>query len=71
MTDKEYREQKARVKKYIDKWFKALGMGWFHIDMTWSRERDEDQPNTAAKTGTYTVSVGRKSYLVWRYKCYN
>lgn len=47
MTDKEYREQKKRVKKYIDKWFKTLGLGWFSVDMEWSRERDGE---TAART---------------------
>lgn len=47
MTDKEYAKQKARVKKYIDKWFKTLGMGWFEIDFVWSREYDGE---TAGRT---------------------
>lgn len=50
MTDKEYREQKKRVQAYIDKWFKAMGLGWFQVTMTWQRERDSDNPNTAART---------------------
>lgn len=50
MTDKEYRKQKKRVQKYIDKWFTAMGMGWFQVTMTWNRERDADNPNTAART---------------------
>jgi hypothetical protein len=47
VTDKDYREQKRRVKKYIDKWFRTLGLGWFSVDMEWSREKDND---TAART---------------------
>jgi predicted SprT family Zn-dependent metalloprotease len=40
MTDKEFDKQKARVQKYIDKWFTTLGMGWFTIDFEWTRETD-------------------------------
>jgi hypothetical protein len=47
--DKEYREQKARVQKYIDKWFKTLGLGWFLVDMEWSREHDGE---VAARTSS-------------------
>lgn len=47
MTDKEYRAQKARVQKYLDKWFKTVGLGWFRVDMEWCRETDGE---TAART---------------------
>lgn len=50
MTDKEYREQKRRVKRYIDKWLKPLGMGWHRIDLEWDRERNNDLPDEAAVT---------------------
>lgn len=50
MTDKEYREQKKRVQKYIDKWFKTIGLGWFRVEFSWSRERYADSPNTAGRT---------------------
>jgi hypothetical protein len=53
MTDKEYTKQKKRVQQYIDKWHDALGLGWFHIDMTWNRERKRDSPDTAADTTTH------------------
>lgn len=52
MNDKEYAKQKARVQKYIDKWFKAMGLGWFHIDFIWSRDRREENPDTAAYVTT-------------------
>lgn len=38
MSDKEYREQKKRVQKYINKWFRPMGIGWFAVDFVWSRE---------------------------------
>lgn len=50
MTDKEYRDQVKRVKLYIDKWYKPLGLGWHQIDMNWSRVAKEENPNAAAET---------------------
>lgn len=47
MTDKEFEIQKKRVKKFVDKWFKTLGLGWYEIDFEWSREFDGD---TAGRT---------------------
>lgn len=63
MTDKEYRKQKRRVQKYIDKWFKAMGLGWFQVTMTWQRERDADSPNTAART--ISSWQYRSAEIVW------
>lgn len=54
MTDAEYKVEKARVQKYLDKWFKTMGLGWFRVDMEWSREHDGE---TAART-----------YSSWQYK---
>lgn len=60
MTDKEYKEQKARVKKYIDKWFKVMGLGWFRVDMEWAREHD-------GETGARTLSSWqyRNATITW------
>lgn len=63
MNDKDYKIQKARVQKLIDKWFKPLGMGWFQVTMTWQRERDEKQPRTAAKT--ITSWQYRNAEIIW------
>ena len=52
MNDKEYAKQKKRVQKYIDKWFKAMGLGWFEIDISWSRERDQREPDVLARAHT-------------------
>lgn len=50
MTDKQYRDQRKRVRKYFDKWFTTLGLGWYQVDVVWSRTVDEDDRDTAAKT---------------------
>lgn len=63
MTDKEYREQKKRLKKLIDKWHKTLGMGWFHIDMIYDRARNDSNPETTAITSTSWQY--RKATITW------
>lgn len=47
MTDKEYREQKKRISKFTDKWFKTMGLGWFKVNFEWARYEDGE---TAART---------------------
>ena len=49
MTDKEYRTEKTRVEKYIKKWHKTIGLGWFRVNMEWSREHDGE---VAARTNS-------------------
>lgn len=50
MTDKEYREQKKRVQKFIKKWYDTLGLGWYRVDLIWDRARSEESPDEAAIT---------------------
>ena len=50
MTDKEFRDQKKRVEKYIDKWYKTLGLGWHQIDFVWERSRWNENPAACART---------------------
>ena len=50
MTDKEYKEQKARTEKFIKKWFDAMGLGWWQVDISFSRHLDEDLPDALAVT---------------------
>ena len=57
MNDKEYAKQKKRVEKYINKWHRVMGLGWFCIEYIWDREHKEDSPNTAALTNS-----------AWQYK---
>ena len=38
MNDKEYEKQKKRVNKVFNKWRTPLGLGWWRIDLTYSRE---------------------------------
>lgn len=52
MTDKEYYKQKARVKKYWNKWYTAIGLGWWRVDLYWNRNRNEDEPRELGHTET-------------------
>ena len=37
MNDAEAEVQQARVERYVDKWFKTLGLGYWHITHRWHR----------------------------------
>lgn len=50
MTDKEYRDQKKRVKKLFDKWAHTVGLGWYRVHYIWDRARDEEVPDEVMKT---------------------
>jgi hypothetical protein len=63
MNDKEYAKQKKRVQKYIDKWFDTMGLKWFRVTMDWVRERDNDNPGTAARTTTHWQY--RQAWIQW------
>lgn len=52
MTDKQYETEKRRVRKLWEKWFRPIGMGWWQVDLNWSRVREEEEPATAAMTTT-------------------
>lgn len=42
MNDKEFNKQKARIKKYMDKWHATLGLRWFDVDITYERSYSTD-----------------------------
>lgn len=48
MTDQEYRKQKKRVRKLIEKWHAALGLRWWRIDYNFYRECLPDHPEAVA-----------------------
>lgn len=56
MTDAEYRKQRARVQRLLDKWQAPLGLGWWKVTHYWYRESlnddhpDDGQSNIAADT---------------------
>lgn len=52
MTDKTYKEQKKRVQKCVDKWFKTLGLGWYEVDIVWSRTIDTTSPDCVGRATT-------------------
>lgn len=51
MTDKEYSKEKRRVEKLLEKWIKPLGLGWWMIDISYSRDfaGDTDGFDTVAE----------------------
>jgi hypothetical protein len=52
MTDKEYREQKKRIQKLIDKWVHTLGLDWWEIIYEYVRgEHDGSETNYMPFTG--------------------
>lgn len=65
MTDKEYKIQKTRVQKFIDKWFKPIGMGWWQVDMEWNRIHAEESPTTIAITNcNWQYRTGRIEFFL-------
>lgn len=43
MNDKESAKQKARIKKYMDKWHETLGLKWFEVNITYERSYSTDE----------------------------
>lgn len=52
MTDKEYKAEKARINKYWDKWFRAIGLSWWTVDKIFERELNKDSPSQAATSSS-------------------
>lgn len=53
MTDKEYRKQKKRLERFIEKWRTQLGMRWWQITFNYHDEPcvgDGDRPPAARTT---------------------
>lgn len=50
MTDKEYKQQKKRVEKLLDKWAKPIGMGWQKLDIVFARDYYTDGQDILATT---------------------
>lgn len=47
MTDKEYKEQKQRIRKLIKKWVQPLGLNWYSIEFIYERVIKPDDRQTA------------------------
>lgn len=47
MTDKEYEAQKKRIRRLTKKWFHKLGLGWWKIDIEYSRVSSDPFEKTA------------------------
>lgn len=50
MNDADYKRNKGRLQALSKKWVKPAGFGWWDITFAYSRERDTDNSDTAART---------------------
>lgn len=57
MTDKEYKLQKARVNKLLNKWYPMMGVNSWRITYQWSQSPCQDAPTTVGETNS-----------LWQYK---
>lgn len=57
MTDADYAKTKRKVEKYLDKWRDAMGLGWYHIHITWDRSYAEKRS-----------CVGETNMNRWQYR---
>lgn len=57
MTDRDFNEQKARIRKLIKKWHKAIGLNWWRIEYVYSRERHSDAPSTYEPEGDWDTAA--------------
>jgi hypothetical protein len=75
MTDKEYRIQKARIRKLIKKWVKPLGLGWWRVTFDYHREQPPSNTDYAPKSvnGTWVSAMTTMAdpyYLTATIDCY-
>lgn len=65
MTDKQYTAQKKRVMKFWDKYFDSIGMGWWAVEVNWSREREENSPDTVGlTTASWEYRTGNVTFFL-------
>lgn len=60
MTDKEYKQQKERVRKLIKRWVRPLGLNWWKIDFVYERsEKTQDDTDYSPKAikGKWTCAL--------------
>jgi hypothetical protein len=61
MTNKEFSQEKKRIAKYLDKWHKTLGMGWWEVqivnDRYYCQVDDHIKAETIADWGYKTAVI--------------
>lgn len=53
MTDKEYRNQKNRLRKLIKKWHTKIGMSWWKVDYVYSRTNKQNESDATYRPIDY------------------
>ena len=65
MNDKEYRAEKARLRKLADRWVDTLGLGQWEINLEYSRGKLEGENQSFDYTGTETSPA--QTHAHWQY----
>jgi hypothetical protein len=65
VTDREYKSQKQRVEKILERWVEPCGFGWWRIEHTWHRSIDDVDENVTRIATTRTLWAYRKAFMHW------
>lgn len=63
MTDKEYNEQRTRVRKLIKKWHQTLGLNWWRLKYEFKREKSEKDSDDDKDWATTARCIASPNYL--------
>jgi len=63
MTDREYNEQKKRVRVYIKKWHHSLGLSWWRMKYSFMREQAERDNDDDKDWKTCARCIASPDYL--------
>lgn len=57
MNDKDFKEQRSRIRKLIKKWHSSLGLNWWRIEYKFSRDKNSDGPAAYEPEGSWDVAA--------------
>ena len=66
MKPAEYRKQKKRVQRSIDRWHTVLGLKWWKVDYVWYDSQKQFAKGLADPT--YAHDVAARTWTDWRYR---
>lgn len=65
MTDADFENEMARIRKFYDKWAGILGLGYYSIERIYERERwDEDHDTAARTTGSWQYRLAHIRFFL-------
>lgn len=66
MNDTEFFEQVQRLTKISAEWVRALGLGWWRIDLTYDRTGG-DFADSEVREGSFVKGTTARCYADWQY----